>query len=668
MILLLSSCFVSNRLGQILDNNSGPNPAASPASDDPLTMPDDGTIIATLPTPPAEYFPPDSELSYNVAGACFAGQRVSSLVPGSGYQYPLRRGEVKVAAFLINIDTLTPQTLTRQRVNELVFTGNGQNPFSINSFVEKASGGVAHLTGNAFGPFTAHLDADKNISNKSQYCQDIVNQAKAAAVAQGFNEEDYPWNSIFLYMVPGSLLVCGSCGASIGGLNFAVVGGFVDLVYPNVQPNMGLNGYSNYAMVHEFGHALGLHHDSQMACTHDGTSVTIGDECVVNEYGDNFSAMGGSGSITMPAIYSAQGLAKMGWITPHLVTSSGIYEVSPIDRPVIGTIPQIIQIPRGLSIKSYYYVYRKIDLAGEVVPDPNGIFIQLSRSHTVGQFYTPALLKMHPSGGMNDVMLRIGETFTDPQTGIALTLNSINGSGVADISVLYPSRSAAKPSTPTGVTATVVGTDVSIVWDQSEDALGYGINEYQVTINDPVHPYNDVVSPHVLCAKDAGSGVYSGTVPSRSGCEQIKFTKGRLPNNVDLYIRVQSRDLSDNLSEPSAPLVVKIPYGPDITAPTAPTNVVATNVSTQGVTLSWSASTDNIGVSSYLIYRVGWPDATHGNPIIRDIAGTSVTTVPHPGWTVPYLFESGKTYTFNVVAYDASGNGSPSGSVSVTIP
>ncbi|MEI6093360.1 MAG: hypothetical protein WCQ47_06725 [bacterium] len=648
MILLLSSCLGSSRLH--LGNNEGPV-----ATDEtPVTTFDDTTTIATLPVPPGEYFPSDSELYYGVLGESLPGQRVSQLRPYPS-SYPLRKGEVKVVTFLINIDTLAQQALTREKVDELVF-GTTPNKFSVNSFIEKTSGGVAHLSGHTYGPYTSHLDADKNISNRSQYCQEIIDQAKAQAVADGFNAADYSGNTIFLYLVPGNLWVCSGCGSSAGGLNFAVVGG--------VAEN---NAYSNYALVHEFGHGLGLHHDSQMTCKHNGVAVTIGDECVVSEYGDNFSAMGGSSSLTMPAVYSAQAIAKMGWKTPLLVTSSGSYEVSPLDRDTIEGIPQIIQIPRGLSIKSYYYVYRKVNLAGEIVP-ADGIFVQLSRGHTVGQFYTPAILKMHPNGAQNDVMLRAGESFTDPQTGLVLTLNWINpqsiDNGSADISVVYPTRSLTKPSTPNVVSSSVVGTDISVVWDQSTDAFGYGINEYQVTINDPVHPYNDVVFPHVLCSKNSGSGVYSGTVPSVSGCEQIKFTKGRLPNNVDLFIRVQSRDLSNNLSEPSAPVSLKIPYGADITPPKAPSNLVATDVSTQGVTLSWDPATDNIGVTGSLLYRVGYPDATHMNPVVRNITGTTTRTVARPG----YLFESGKTYILSVVPYDAAGNRGDTADISVTIP
>ena len=42
---------------------------------------------------------------------------------------------------------------------------------------------------------------------------------------------------------------------------------------------------------------------------------------------------------------------------------------------------------------------------------------------------------------------------------------------------------------------------------------------------------------------------------------------------------------------------------PDKTAPSAPSNLKATVIADSSVTLSWDPSTDNVGVSSYEIYK-----------------------------------------------------------------
>ncbi len=89
---------------------------------------------------------------------------------------------------------------------------------------------------------------------------------------------------------------------------------------------------------------------------------------------------------------------------------------------------------------------------------------------------------------------------------------------------------------------------------------------------------------------------------------------------------------------------------PDTQAPTTPTNLASSNVTQTTATLSWTASTDNVGVTGYNVYRNGI------------LLGTSTgTTYNVTGLT------AATTYTFYVSAYDAAGNVSTaSTSISVT--
>jgi len=89
----------------------------------------------------------------------------------------------------------------------------------------------------------------------------------------------------------------------------------------------------------------------------------------------------------------------------------------------------------------------------------------------------------------------------------------------------------------------------------------------------------------------------------------------------------------------------------DTTAPTAPANLVATAPNSSSVSLTWSASTDNTGVTGYAIIRNGQTIATSPSTSYTD---NSVV----PG-----------TYSYVVVASDAAGNVSAqSNSASVTVP
>ncbi len=82
----------------------------------------------------------------------------------------------------------------------------------------------------------------------------------------------------------------------------------------------------------------------------------------------------------------------------------------------------------------------------------------------------------------------------------------------------------------------------------------------------------------------------------------------------------------------------------DNQAPTAATNLVANNPTSNSIALSWTAATDNVGVTSYQIYANGTLKAT--------VSGTTTAT------TVTGLTPLTQ-YTFYVIAKDAYGNSSP---------
>ena len=92
--------------------------------------------------------------------------------------------------------------------------------------------------------------------------------------------------------------------------------------------------------------------------------------------------------------------------------------------------------------------------------------------------------------------------------------------------------------------------------------------------------------------------------------------------------------------------------GGDTEAPTVPAGLAATATDQSHVSLTWSASADNVGVTGYTVYR----------------NGIGVGTVGTPGFTDSSL-TAGTTYAYTVDAFDAAGNhSSQSSSVSVTTP
>ncbi|WP_139002097.1 fibronectin type III domain-containing protein, partial [Hyunsoonleella aestuarii] len=81
--------------------------------------------------------------------------------------------------------------------------------------------------------------------------------------------------------------------------------------------------------------------------------------------------------------------------------------------------------------------------------------------------------------------------------------------------------------------------------------------------------------------------------------------------------------------------------GPDVTPPSVPSNLVASNTTDTSTDLSWNASTDNIGVTGYDVYQNGGLIANVSNTSYQ-VTGLSPSTA----------------YTFYVIARDAAGNSS----------
>src|SRR5439155_53437 len=89
----------------------------------------------------------------------------------------------------------------------------------------------------------------------------------------------------------------------------------------------------------------------------------------------------------------------------------------------------------------------------------------------------------------------------------------------------------------------------------------------------------------------------------------------------------------------------------DTTPPTTPAGLTAAAAGSTGANLSWSASTDNVGVTGYIVRRNGTQVATPATTSFGD-TGLSAAT----------------TYSYAVAARDAAGNISPdSASASITL-
>jgi hypothetical protein len=113
---------------------------------------------------------------------------------------------------------------------------------------------------------------------------------------------------------------------------------------------------------------------------------------------------------------------------------------------------------------------------------------------------------------------------------------------------------------------------------------------------------------------------------------------GLQPGRIYL-VTIKAKDAAGNLSLPAALSVVTAGSSADMTPPSAPEGLDATNVTASSLTLSWTPSSDNVGVVSYEVYA----------------GAVLVGSTPTNSRAVPNLAPS-TDYAFTVKARDAAGN------------
>ena len=179
------------------------------------------------------------------------------------------------------------------------------------------------------------------------------------------------------------------------------------------------------------------------------------------------------------------------------------------------------------------------------------------------------------------------------------------------------------PTVPGNLAALAASLQINLSWSPSTDNVG--VAGYKIFRN----------------------GAQVGTTSSPAFLDA-----GLVPFTLYSYT-VAAFDAAGNTSAQSASLSTGTLAALDTQAPTAPGGLTATPISPTQINLSWSPSTDNVGVTGYLVYRAGTLVATLG----------PVTAYQNTG------LSAASSYVYTVKAVDAVGNASPqSVSASATTP
>jgi chitodextrinase len=174
------------------------------------------------------------------------------------------------------------------------------------------------------------------------------------------------------------------------------------------------------------------------------------------------------------------------------------------------------------------------------------------------------------------------------------------------------------PTVPTGLSVTSTGmTQTQLSWNASTDDTA--VTGYHIWRN----------------------GTQVATVTATS------YTDSNLNSGTTYNYSISAFDAEGNESVQSA--TVSATTGSDTISPTSPTNLAQTGSTASTATVSWSASTDNVGVAGYDYYNGG----------MLPLGSTENTNVTFTG------LSCGTSYTVGIDAFDAAGNHSSQSTTTV---
>jgi len=447
--------------------------------------------------------------------------------------------------------------------------------YSIDDLYQETSYGQLWFTGDVYGPYSINY---ATTSPCDYYAW--ANAAEAAATASGVNLSQYTRR---VYVLPSQ----NSCGY----IGLGTIGG---------SPS---RAWIFRCDLHDvFGHELGHNLVTQHAST------------LSSEYGDTSDIMGYSG-IGLRHM-NAPHKEELGWLPAGqvvTVTQNGTYKIAPLElHPVETAAPQALKIAKRDTNEYYYFSYRL----------PLGFDANLASTYTnrvnVHRYAGSGAVYTYFLQGLVD-----GSSFTDAVNGVTVTQVShdVNTATVQVALTCAPAipTLSVSPSSQSSKAGATVSYTVSVT-NKDSAACPQATLNLAVTVPSG---WTGTMTPNTLTL-----------LPGEIGSAVLAVTSSTGTSTGSYSVQVEVFDNLVAVHAASASVTDVV----DSTPPTAPTNLKAT-VRGNKVQLSWGAASDNVGVSSYGVWR--------NSAQIGSSTGTSYTDGSAA---------SGMTYTYYVVARDKAGN------------
>jgi hypothetical protein len=497
-------------------------------------------------------------------------------------------GEQRTLVLLVNYADDRSEPVTVAQLQTAVFT-------QTDAFFRENSYGQTFLAGEVHGWFPLAI----NRGSVDPFTE--AELAEQQAIAAGIDVASF--SRIVLYQTSGPN------SASGGFAGLGTVGGNPSYSWLTGVPAVAL-------IAHELGHNFGLMHANRFEC---GAGVVVSPTCPVVEYGDPYDTMGQSFTINgFPSPhFNAFHKERLGWLgtaaSPPVteVIASGTFTLQTMSLPQSSS-PRALRVLRSTNAttgeRTFLYVEHRArvgfdatlqngrNASGQIVPlaFEDGVLLHLGQSLTVD---SSRLLDTSPTDAntatagadMVDVAVHVGQTFTDPATGIQIAVVSADANQ-ATVTVTLSStpppcvRAAPLVSIAPSSQTTTAGTAISYTASITNlDSGACAARTFNLTTTQPAPATLDPIAPSAtLAAGQATTLTLRASVPA-----------GAAATTATLGLTATPSDNAAQAASGTATLVVIDPT--NVCARSFPSVSVApaSQSGTAGSTLTWQLTVVN---------------------------------------------------------------------------